>query len=286
MKLLVTGSNGFLGSSFTSLLKETNIPFETYDRVKPNQIGNFDQVVHFGGLTPNSILPNGKNPTDRDLYQANVIGTRNLLDQVLKNKLLNLFINVGSAAEYGTSSTIIDENSPANPIDYYGQTKLEQSKLIQEFASQTSVAALNLRVFNVIGHRRAITNSSEKLSLPIFESLERQFKQIKVPKNIVISNSHNVRDFLHIDDLFAGIVASLNYRPVTVFENINLCSGKGVSLGELVKLFAKILKVEYIVTETQKNYSLSVGNCTKASKLLSWKPKITLEESIRKFLND
>lgn len=285
MKILVTGSNGFLGSQFIELLKNKKIEYFAYNRGQKELVDEFDTVVHFGGLTPNSIINQERNPTDQELYSANVLGTKELLAQLVDKKSLQKIINIGSAAEYGSSQDLITENSPEEPVDMYGKSKLEQKELVRKLSQNNGIKVINLRLFNIIGRDPRKSTSNPDVNLPIIERLEKQFGSNDEVKKIEISNKKNVRDFVDIRDITAGVLLAAETDLKESFENINLSSGRGTSLENLVKLFAEIVNASYELLETKQNFSVSIGDNTKAQELLSWSPKINLEESIRNFLN-
>ncbi len=285
MKVLISGSNGFLGSAFVKFLKKKNIPHLVYDRNNPEKLSfDFDSVVNFGGLTPNSDIKNGVF-TPEEYRIANVEGTKLFLENIVKNKKLKRFINIGTAAECGFSVLPISEGFEEKPIGPYGESKLVQSKLVRKFAEENKIKVINLRLFNVAGLPNRIRSRGVVASNPfIFESLVDQFV-LNFNGQIFINNENDIRDYVDIEDIMEAIFLALKTENGGQYEIINICSGMGTKLADVVSLFGKVLNKEYkirAVSGGDKNCSQSVGVSDKAKKILNWEPNTNLEESIKK----
>lgn len=283
MKILVTGSSGFLGSNFLDFLKSKGVSCLVYDRNNPEKLElEFDSVVNFGGLTPNSDAKNGA--FSRELYYAaNVDGTEVLLKNIAKNKNLKKFVNIGTAAEFGFSEVVIHEDAERKPCGPYGESKLEQSRLVEKFSKEKGVGVINLCLFNVAGLPKRSREVHGVISNPfIFENLVQQFGS-NFNGKIVVGNKDDVRDYVDIDDIMEAIFLALETENGEQYEVINICSGVGTTLGGVVELFGKTLKKEYEISSTStKEATKSIGVNSKAKRILNWSPRISLEESIKK----
>ncbi len=95
------------------------------------------------------------------------------------------------------------------------------------------------------------------------------------------------RDLLYISDLVDFVEKALKHQKAP-FELINIGAGKSVSIKELVEKIIKIsgknIKIEYDRSKPNIKFSLSL-NISKAYKKYSWKPKVSLEDGIRKTLS-
>ncbi|OGY24579.1 MAG: hypothetical protein A2172_03790 [Candidatus Woykebacteria bacterium RBG_13_40_15] len=285
MKILVSGSGGLLGGKFVDLIQANKISFVLYDRKHPSRLMNinFDTIIHFGGLTPQSVTQNGDNPTNQEIFEANVGGTKELLRVLTKKDGLKRFINIGSAAEYGHHEKIIRETTKENPQGIYGESKLKQSTLIKEFGQKNNIQIVNLRLFNILTKGRKDKND-RRTNKSITESLGNQFSSDYYNGVIEISNKQDVRDYLDEKDAREAVLSAAKGQIKENYSVINVCSGKETSLENLVELFGRILKKSYKIIEKNPNYSVSVGDNTKAKKVLGWKPKVNLEQSIRKII--
>lgn len=268
-------------------LKKKNISYLVYDRNNPEKLSfDFDSVVNFGGLTPNSDIKNGVF-TPKEYRTANIEGTELLLENIVKNKKLKRFINIGTSAEYGFSTLPISECFEEKPVGPYGESKLEQSKLVRKFAEENKIKLINLRLFNVAGLPNRSKLRGVIVNNPfIFESLVNQFI-LNFNGQIFINNENDIRDYVDIEDIMEAIFLALKTENGGQYEIINICSGIGTKLADVVSLFGKVLNKEYKVCSIGgggKEGSQSVGINDKAKKILNWKPSTNLEESIKKMI--
>lgn len=288
MKVLVTGSNGFLGGELLDFLKSKEVPYIVYDRNNPEKLEiDFDSVVNLGGRTPNSdTKTEGTFP--ELYYDANVRGTEILLKTIEKNRNLKKFVNIGTVAEYGFSADPITENTERKPRGPYAESKFEQSKLVKNFFKEKGVKVINLCLFNVAGlpkRSRNLQDSVNDIKNPfIFESLVRQFGH-SFDGKIIISNKEDIRDYVDIEDIMRAILLALETKNGEQHDVINICTGVGTKLEEVADLFGKVTGKNYEICPICSNEpTCSIGDNSKAKKILGWSPEVSLEESIKKMI--
>lgn len=284
MKVLVTGSHGVFGSAFVELLKERGIPYVPYDRAHPESIAHeVTAVVHFGGITPHSLV-RGAAPSKAAYHAANVVGTATLLSALSRMKKLTRFVNIGSASEYGFSKRPFSEDAKGHPEGAYGESKLAQSILVEAFARTRGVKTFNLRVFNVMGFVTRTPIEGFAFDRPnIFTALKDQFKK-KSPRVIEVSSAKDVRDFVAMEDVLEAIFTALTAPAGGVYELVNICSGHGTPIRDVVGLFGKALHLPYTLKSLSRRNRLSVGVALKAAPLLKWHATIPLKRAIRKYI--
>ena len=283
-KVLVTGSHGLLGSAFIEVLKKRGIPYTAYDRTHPKAIKHdVTAVVHFGGVTPHSLVKGGV-PSTKDYYAANVAGTATLLTALSHKENISRFVNIGSAAECGFSPRPFRESSICHPEGAYGQNKLEQSALVEEFARAHGVKTFNLRVFNLVGVAdrstggKIVANRSN-----LFKALTNQFKK-NSPRVIEVSNAKDMRDYVAVDDVLNAVLKALTANAGGMYELVNICSGRGTPISDVVTLFGKALHLPYTLKNLSRKTNRSIGVAGIADRLLKWHAKISLERAVRKYV--
>ncbi len=284
MKILVAEAKGFLGDMFLDVLRKKNIPFIEYDaRYPENFLSGFDQVVHFAALTPTSS-EEGDLSTER-FQRENVENTAVLLQAVKKNKKLKKIVQVGSSAEYGFSSKPIKEGVKEKPVGQYGESMLARTNLFKAFSQETGVKTITLRVFNEAGlPKRAKMNKMLSKRPSLFESLYYQFTS-EYTGTVTLSNKNSVRDYVDADDIIDSIVAALETNKGETYELVNIASGKGIKLQDIVTLFSQAFNKKYSLALSESNKSdKSIGDRSKALKVLGWKPKTSLEDSVHKMI--
>ena len=89
-----------------------------------------------------------------------------------------------------------------------------------------------------------------------------------------------IRDFIHVKDIAVGHLASIKLlKDKKIFKIVNLGSGNGYTVLEVVKTFEKILKkkINYKIVNNRKgDVAISFAYINRAKKILNWRPKINL----------
>lgn len=154
MKILLTGSNGFLGrvlefglskNTFVYTLSKSSGDYNVNLEVEvPVFNHQFDIVIHAAGKAHSSP----KSSEERDaFFKVNVQGTENLLQGLEKYKLPNSFVFISTVAVYGVSEGyLINEQSELNAIDPYGKSKVQAEKLVLQWCTENNVTCTILRL--------------------------------------------------------------------------------------------------------------------------------------------
>jgi nucleoside-diphosphate-sugar epimerase len=158
MKILVTGSNGFLGKEILKVLG-SNVIFTlnrsysdyNFDLSKsiPKFNHNFDLIIHAAGKA--HMVP--KSDTERNLIiDNNIVGTRNLLAGILKVGVPKQFVFISSVSVYGlVFGQNISEDSELIAEDPYGKSKIEAEKYVSEWCTKYNVICTIFRLPLVVG---------------------------------------------------------------------------------------------------------------------------------------
>jgi len=101
---------------------------------------------------------------------------------------------------------------------------------------------------------------------------------------VEVANAEDVRDYVDPDDIMEAVLAAVRSEKGERYELVNVCSGRAVSLGEFVGIFGKISGKSFLIRETSRDKTRSVGSPEKARRLLGWAPAVPIEESVRKAL--
>jgi GDP-6-deoxy-D-talose 4-dehydrogenase len=235
-KVLITGIDGFTGVYLESLLEKAG--YDVYglsypgsakkthrvcnisdkkDTVAALQAIRPDYVIHLAGI---SFVPHSD---VKQIYDINFFGTLNILDALLETGLDPVKIVLASSANvYGNPPVeVIDESVSPAPVSHYAM-----SKLAMEFMAQTYFDRLNIlitRPFNYTG-----VGQGNQFLIPKIVS---HFKEGK--KEIELGNLDVVRDFS--DVRFVADAYKRLMESSTSSDIVNICSGTGVSLMEIIK---------------------------------------------------
>lgn len=259
----------------------------------------FFGVIHFAGLK--AVGESVAKPLL--YYNNNVSGTIALLEVMASHGVKNLIFS-SSATVYGDPETLpIDEKSKRSCTNPYGQSKLTVEHILEDLAvSDASWSLIALRYFNPVGAHPSGQIGEDPNDIP--NNLMPYISQVavgKLDKLNIFGNDYptvdgtGVRDFIHVTDLAQGHVAALNYlegqshseknsiekKPSVGFLPINLGSGKGTSVLELVSAFTEITgkNIPYQFADRRAGDIASCyASADKAKALLEWEAKLSISD--------
>ena len=200
-------------------------------------------VVHFAGLK--SVLDSVSSPLD--YYDNNVVGSHRLLRAMHASGVKKIVFS-SSATVYGNPKSLpYTEDHPLNPVNPYGQTKLVVEEMLRDlFASDPSWSIGILRYFNPIGAHESGLIGEDPRGLP--NNLLPYIAQVAVGRRELLNvfgddydtpDGTGVRDYIHVTDLAQGHVAALASLDHPACFTVNLGTGSGYSVLEVVKAFEK-----------------------------------------------
>lgn len=202
---------------------------------------------------------------------TNVIGTANLLDQIIKLKLNSKVVIACSSAQYGTRDQgfyPLKEKYGFSPDHIYGLSKNFQSNLADQYFKMFNLNVSNAIIFNTSGPGK---------KNDIFFDISNQYNLQKNKSKITIicGNINNKRDFLHYEDTVNALyfIAKRGKKG----EMYNIATGKLIRIKELLIYLKQKIKKKIVLKQTNKKFrkfdeKLTSG-CSKKLRELGWKPK-------------
>jgi nucleoside-diphosphate-sugar epimerase len=155
----------------------------------------------------------------------------------------------------------------------YAHSKILAEDLVRFYQNQFGIAATIIRPFNVYG-----SGQDRRFIVP---SIVRQAVDPAV-EEIAVRDLRPRRDYLHVADLAALIVAALRATPGGTY---NAGSGQSISVGDLVNLVrevAQTAKPIRVTGEARTNEIPDVvADITRAAIDLDWRPQVTLRDGLR-----
>ena len=240
-------------------------------------------VIHFAGLK--SVSDSVNDPLN--YWQVNLIGTINLLEAMDQYNCKTIVFS-SSAAVYGRSDKkLISEDHDVRPINPYGQTKATIEKILFDLFNSDSMnwKIANLRYFNPIGAHQSGLIGEDPKEIPnnIFPIINRVAMR-KLKKVNIFGNDWptfdgtGIRDYIHVMDLAEGHLAVLEYlfNQNCQCININLGTGQGTSVLELINIFQTVnnVQVPFEFGEKRKgDLPCVIADNSLALKILDWEPK-------------
>lgn len=244
-----------------------------------------EAVIHFAGLK--AVGESVSNPLE--YYDNNVQGTLCLLRAMKSNDIKSLVFS-SSATVYGDPEYLpLDESHPLRTTNPYGQTKLVIEEILRDlYVSDPTYKIIILRYFNPVGAHTSGLIGEDPQGIP--NNLMPFVAQVAIGRREELSvfgddydttDGTGVRDYIHVVDLAQGHLKALQALKVPQCTAINLGTGTGYSVLEVVKAFEKASghKVAYkIVPRRSGDIAACYANPINAEKLLGWKAKYSLQE--------
>ena len=255
MRYVVTGGAGFVGSNLTKLLvkggrdvtvidnlvkgKKENLSqvidkiefvkgdIRNYDEME-EKFQNIDGIFHQAALT---VVQDSFDYT-QEYHDVNVKGTENIFK--LANKHNVKVVYASSSSVYGHKDIMpIKENAIREPINPYGQTKLDDEQLYEKY-SKMGTSIIGLRYFNIFGEGQTLEYAGV-----ITKFLDR-IRERKSP--IIFGDGSQIRDFVFVQDI---VMANLLAMTSNVTNSLlNIGTGNALTILELANMVIDISKLE------------------------------------------
>lgn len=305
---LVTGAAGFIGSHLCEALlarghevtgvdnfdpfyarnvKERNLEglrrqrgyrFVEADVARdPLPLDGIEAIIHLAAKP--GVRPSLEDPGA--YMEANVTATARLFDAARRIGL-NRIVFGSSSSVYGNATPApFAEGQPAvSPISPYAASKRAGELLAHAFAHLYPLKIICLRFFTVYGPRQR-----PDLAIHKFTDLIARGRPVRMH-----GDGSSERDYTYITDCLDGVLAALEWTakaaPGTV-ETVNLGGGERVRLDRLIVLIGAALDLEPHIErhpDQPGDVRLTDADLVHAGRVLGFKPKVDIEEGIRKFV--
>lgn len=308
--VLITGANGYIGSSLVKKLSRgncnllllsrkditANFPSKNKANIKivkgditkkniwTNLLKDIDIVFHMAAQTSSYVA--NRDPLF-DL-KTNVVPVINLIETCLKKNLPPDIIFAGTVTEVGfTNHGKINENHKDLPMTIYDIHKLTAEKYLQYYSNQLGQGAVILRLPNVYGpgpkssqQDRGIVNAMIK-------------KALKGEPLTIFGDGNFIRDYLYIDDVVDAFIKAADNIKKTKGNYYVLGTGVGHSIFEMAGIIKKEVlrltgnKVRITFSAFPKDvspieYRNFIADPSKIREDTGWSFQIPLEEGIRR----
>ncbi|MGB9882994.1 MAG: UDP-glucose 4-epimerase GalE [Microgenomates group bacterium] len=250
---------------------------------------DIEAVVHYAAscIVDESMKDPGK------YYQNNVCGSLNLLKTMDKYQVKKIIFS-STCAVYGEAEYFpIDEKHPLRPTTPYGSSKKMVEEMIEFYGKLKNFSYIILRYFNVCGASDdGLIGDSKKPSTLLVQNAVRGALGIEPFKltcpEVDTPDKTPIRDFINVVDLNeAHLLALKKIEEKNMKEVINLGTGTGNSVLEIVNKVQEITGVRFKVEKgetRQGDDPKKIASIEKAKKILGWRPKRTIEDSVRSLI--
>lgn len=296
-KILVTGGAGFIGSTLVDKLiseghdvvviddlssgkREYLNPAAKFYRtdIASSEVAEifkterFDFVYHLAAQI--EVIKSMADPK-RD-NAINVLGGFNILENARLSGVKKIIFASTGGAIYGDASKIpTPESYPAYPLSFYGIHKLTYEKYLNCYYQVYGLDYTVLRFANVYGPRQFKGGEAGVIAIFIDNA-------VKGRESVQNGDGRQTRDFVYVDDVAASL---LRAKEVAYQGEINIGSGVETSLLDIRRDIGKALGAAMAVKEGPAKPGEQRRSCLSpklAKKILGWKPKVNLEEGIKR----
>ena len=253
---------------------------------------SFEGIIHFAAYK--AVGESVKSPLS--YYQNNLVGLINILQLAIDFEVEN-FVFSSSCTVYGEpiDSKTVTENSPVQPANSpYGNTKQIGEQIINDvIASGTNIKILNLRYFNPVGaHASSLIGELPIGSPSNLLPAVTQCAVGKIPSVTVFGNDYEtidgtcVRDYIHVLDLANAHVKGIEWlssQNNPLVENVNIGTGKGTSVLEVIETFEEISgeKLNWNYGDRREGDVVEIfADVSKSFELLKWKASRSVKDAI------
>ena len=322
MKILVTGGTGYIGSHTAAELQNKGYEVLILDNLSNSTADVVDKIGLITGKKPDfenidlcdkaslqSYFRKNKDieavihfaafkavgeSVEKPLmyYMNNVTGMINLLDEMLKNSIVNIVYS-SSCTVYGEADKLpVSEESPVKKAESpYGFTKQIGEQMLTDISKVNDFHSVILRYFNPAGAHDSSLIGELPAGIP--NNLVPYITQTAIGKREVLTvngndydtpDGTNIRDYIHVVDLAKAHVYSLKRlsekKNDSNTEVFNLGTGKGNSVMEVIKTFEETtgVKLNYRIGPRRDGDVISIYSDTKkANDVLGWKAERDLK---------
>jgi dTDP-L-rhamnose 4-epimerase len=289
VKILLTGSEGFIGSHVKAkllakghevdtcdvLVPEVHGPYPPKDDItyphmagliQPEDLCQYDVIIHLGAKV--SVADSMEHPWDYIEYNSD--DTQMLMEALqMCDKPRPKLVIASSSSVYGNVKIPFHEDGPTNPTNIYGLTKLVQEKTALLYSKVLDIDCVALRFFNCYGPGQAQHN-------PITGVMANFLRKFKDGEPVeVTEDGQQLRDFIHVDDLADAVVIAAEQH--TIHPIYNICTGRATTMERAAHLLGGYVGHPWTVEITGKvragDQRHVVGQPDRFACEFDWKPR-------------
>lgn len=298
---LVTGAAGFIGAAVARRLLHEGHKVVTVDNMSTGirenipdgvQINEGDcqdpaiifslENIHFDAIIHIAGQSSGEVSFEDPVYdlQTNTQSTLLLLNLAFKTGCKK-FIYASTMSIYGDQpDKAITEDASLLPKSFYAVGKLASEHYMRIY-QKYGIESTALRLFNVYGPGQNMGNLRQGMaSIYLAQALKNKHILVK-------GDSERFRDFVYIDDIVDAFCVALKKRQPS-FNAYNVATGARTTVKDLINKITENLPFEVTVeySESTPGDQFGIyGDITNITNELNWRPKVSLESGIKKFVD-
>ena len=310
-KILVTGSEGFIGSHIVELLIKKGFKVRAFifynsfnskgwlDEIKPsknleffygdirdyenvkNSMKGCDKVIHLAALIsiPHSFY------SSKSFIDTNVTGTLNILNASREQKIKKIIITSTSEVFGTCMASPMNEKHVLNPQSPYAASKVAADQIAKSFYATYKSPIVILRPFNTFGPRQSLRAIIPTI---INQSLRSKNNKIK------LGNINTFRDFNYVKDIAnAFLQVVISSKKEIYGQEYNIGSGRAIRIKDIVSIVEKKINKKINIILDKKRYRPNksevlklIADNKKFKKTFNWIPLVSNKKKFDEIIYD
>lgn len=300
---LVTGSEGFIGSHLVEGLIndgyrvrafiQYNSPFSRgwlNGKVHPNldfyfgdirdyqsvfkSLSKINVVFHLASLI--SIPYSYESP--ESYIDTNIRGAFNVLESTRHIIGIERVIITSTSEVYGSAQFVpMNESHPLQAQSPYAATKIAADKLAESYFKSFNTPVTIVRPFNTYGPRQSTRAIIPRIITQLLNN----------PQEVKLGSLYPIRDFNYVADVVDAFV-KISETPKTIGKEINISTGIGISIQELIETISKIMQIDFKLKEDvsrirpeKSEVDRLIGDSSLLRDLTGWNSKFDLKRGLK-----
>lgn len=299
-RLLVTGSEGFVGGALIEAIGSRYDNFDIIDFIDPIKgsrpdirdvssveralaSAQADSLIHLAAIA----APREAKQNPSSAWMTNVIGTLNIANIISRISPNTHLIWSGSSEAYGNTFNIvqgpISENVALEPLTPYGATKAACDIMLRQMAND----GLKVTIFRPFNHTGP--KQSSDYVIPAFAAQVARIEAGQQEPIIQVGNLEAKRDFLHVSDVVDAYLSAVNQSARAIDKTYNISTGNPVSISHILSGLLDLTSVDIKVQIDQERYApnsvpIATGDYKRLHDDLGWAPTIDLQQILLEVL--
>jgi nucleoside-diphosphate-sugar epimerase len=293
MRILITGSGGFLGSNlcnllskehqilavsrqFDNIISNENVEFAKYDLSEylslDKKFYSFmpDIVIHCAWQGGNSSKDTG------EIWQSNNIVANNNILKLCSEFKINHFIGFGSSAEFGYYEEKFNEESICKPVNMYGIAKYSARLFSERYCLDNGIKFSWVRPVFTYGPCDVETRL-----------IPKTIKSFLNNEKIVLNSCSATVDYLYVEDFCNAVKNIIDFELQGDFL---ISSDEEYQVKDIVQMIYKMISPnsELVFDSSLDNEKLAqyiCGTSEKLKKMTSWRPSLLLKQGLKKTIS-
>lgn len=306
----IVGGAGFIGSHFTDALLDSpeTVRVTLFDNFSSGRTGYFerhhpdtrlqvirgdasnikdleaafaghDMVIH---LASNPDIARAVTDPTIDFYQGTLL-TQNVVEVVRRVGISRLLYASGSGVYGERGWTLLNEDAVSvHPVSTYGASKLAGEALLAAYCAMFDITACAFRFANVVGARQ-----THGVGLDFLRRLHEDPQRLRI-----LGDGRQSKNYIHVSDVVAAVLLA-GGSVQSGFHVWNISTDDAVTVTEIAEMAADCLGIrpyprwEYTGGDRGWKGDVPIVRLD-ASRMrqLSWKPRFTAREAVRRSLHE